>query len=644
MADRHKSGIDYGEDTDKTYFSGSDASVGFGVPADYAGGEGPPDKVIERHNEQAKRIKKFVPRIYSSALERLRGVERTTLTREAEKYLETYNNLKEKIAVADQLLEDVQDAVNDAQDTITQVERNFSKDEYENEEELYSDLREFTDSPDLRSLEKDLRNKLYIDEPLQNTFGFFDTLGMISVKDGDWPGKFEYAYDNFDPLDDTKEVQGAVDRLRGQFVIYEDELSRLQRDMHSRLIELERTGEIDSSKSFNRLLDVAQSEEETRAANDSDTVPKIVPNYRVALDSSPRVCGNCRFFQGTEGVNGHCRAFDFTAKAHYVCDAWQAQQLTAYHTVVRNEGDDEDTSKQGDVEYSSPMLEGDHVDKDEGKVEGHYIEHTANEGGDLQIAHTVDYSEPSTPDENAALRAAGRSYIPGDKVYSNALRTLAIVDDVAQIDGVQVYGLKLVDNRGGVWGAGYSYARDLEPRSNEAVKNDPSVKAYEDEFYEDIRDDGESINLDQIITATRKVYKMTSQAVRQHEDFVSNPVSNKDTLNPIRDALLALNQSPMMKNVKTGPRRKYYRALQHALSSIGAARQILWESYRAINETGRTDGAPATQSMIRKAAYRAQKDAYSRLVNANDHLKDALSLPSATHGYDAPGFEEDFNE
>jgi hypothetical protein len=78
-----------------------------------------------------------------------------------------------------------------------------------------------------------------------------------------------------------------------------------------------------------------QSAVNQTASKTIDAVPDNVSNYRVAMDVSPRVCGNCRFFEGADGVTGNCKIYSFSAKANHLCDAWQAVNLTPTHTPVR---------------------------------------------------------------------------------------------------------------------------------------------------------------------------------------------------------------------------------------------------------------------------------------------------------------------
>jgi hypothetical protein len=69
---------------------------------------------------------------------------------------------------------------------------------------------------------------------------------------------------------------------------------------------------------FNRLKKALLR---SKAAAQSDA-----PNYRPAEEAG-KACGTCINFTPTpEGDLGHCKAYDFTCKASYVCDAWAPKQ------------------------------------------------------------------------------------------------------------------------------------------------------------------------------------------------------------------------------------------------------------------------------------------------------------------------------
>ncbi len=106
-------------------------------------------------------------------------------------------------------------------------------------------------------------------------------------------------------------------------------------------------------------------------------------------------------------------------------------------------------------------------------------------------------------------------------------------------------------------------------------------------------------------------------------------------VNDIKAALA----SDIFQNVTTGPKRKYFRAVQNAMVSVGAARQVLFDSYKTINYLKARPASPQVKAQMYEAAVTAQKQAYDRIQDALKMVQDSLTMPSATHGYEAPGID-----
>lgn len=376
-----------------------------------------------------------------------------------------------------------------------------------------------------------------------------------------------------------------------------------------------------TTKKNYRLLDTMNDKPLNKSIDTG--IPDNVPNYHLAIDSSPRVCGNCRFFQGETGVNGNCKAFDFTAKANYLCDAWQSQNLLPIHTPVRANIDGYSTyTGKADMIYVDGKPK-----ESPGMIQGDFM--TTVPLADVE--YQVEY--PNTPmsvigdrypieGDNAALRANDHEFIPGDIVFSKSFNAIAQVNAVSYVDKVKVYGLKLIGRNGVAYGSGYSYGSDLIPRSSKATKRNP---------YKSVTDDVK--DMEEVV---RNVYRALRTIVTDHEDVTKNPLSNQDVLTPLRSQLVEVMETPLFVNSTTGPKRKYYRAVQAAVHAVGAARQILFEGYKTINVINRStkDGAE-----IRSIMLKCQNDAMERVKYALSEVEDSLTLPSATHNTDAPGIE-----
>lgn len=375
-----------------------------------------------------------------------------------------------------------------------------------------------------------------------------------------------------------------------------------------------------------RLLDEAYQEKTVKVEG---AIPSNVPNYRLAIDASPRLCGNCRFFNGSDDPNyGFCTAFEFNAKPNYLCDAWQSQNLTAIHTAVRSTT--KNNSQEGDYPLHSktPIIpvHGEPHGKN-GVVEGivHPIIALQDKPFDLQVAE--DYNAPQEPEQNAVMRGSAKDFLPGDVVFSKSLNSLAIVNSAVLYEGAKMYGLKLIDGRGVSRGSGFSYANDLQLRGKSAVKTEgrrSTTKMLDDD-------------LNNMIETVRSVYKAVKSVVDEHQDLRMSPLSNKDVISPLLSDVVKVMTTPEFTNITTGPGRKYYRAVQNAMVSLGAARQVLFEGYKVINFLKRNE--TSTKGSIPEVMMKAQADCYARVKEALGHLEDALLLPSATHSTDAPGID-----
>lgn len=393
-----------------------------------------------------------------------------------------------------------------------------------------------------------------------------------------------------------------------------------------------------AAKQTYRLLEEVNQENEPIKVGDG-LVPDNVPNYRLAIDSSPRVCGNCRFRQDTSDPNMiQCKAYDFMAKPNYVCDAWQAQNLTSVHTMVRSLGAKDAADFEPDLPGGtlSPMIIMDgHPREQQGVVQGQRLED--QQGYTYTAEVSVPFSVPQPPAVNVALanndptRAASKNFLPGDTVYSSVLQTLAVVKDIITLDGLKLYGLKLIDAAGVAHGSSFSYGTDLTPRSGAATKNKQPARSQS-------RVKSADPDLDEIVQVTRSVYQALKDICEAHADPITVPLSNKEVLTPLREDMLKTLESPVFEGVTTGPKRKYWRAIQAALVSVGAGRQVLFEGYKTINAINREDD-PSTKAKIRSVMVRAQTDAMERMKAALKFVEDSLTLPSATHDMEAPGLE-----
>lgn len=401
-----------------------------------------------------------------------------------------------------------------------------------------------------------------------------------------------------------------------------------------------------------------------------------IPNYHLAIDVSPRVCGSCRFFQNIDGKTGNCSVFDFVARANYVCDAWQAITLTASHTPVRSV----DGVK---AEIQNTPLVSEVIP---GKVQGQTVVLVPSGEVPQDVTVSGTYTEGST--SSTALVSTpitvetivSRGILPGDKVYSESLRSMGVVTSTVKIDGVEglVCSIRLIDGNGVEFGTAQVAEADLTRKTEKALKKEgepkKKVKSEEDmsvsqpvnevvipveegvqvQEIPTSKTDIEEMRKDEVAKMVARVRAIRSEVNSVIEQFAlieGNPsattkwISNKEHINPLIKMLNDELNSPLFEGVKTGQKRKYYRAMQNCEYAVGAAKQVLFSSYKEINdlnEKSSTDASKASfyKSEKRKSALNGQRACYERLKTALAYLDDSLLLPSATHNEDAPGLSE----
>lgn len=612
----------------KNYNIGSDAASGFGTVEDWSTNDNQTvDPVIEEHNNNAQeqaQTKRYVPELYARY-----------------KLLPSNNNIRGRAEKLEQRLEEIRLS---NQNAINRVETSKSI-----ASKLFAQVTKLFDAV-VKSNDGQLAN--------ETLASISSTLNNNNATTSDYSGNLQRAMTivknwSVDGSDVTKQeamllLDNTMKDLEKAKTIgsksYNENYENVKREYETTMKELDRTkGEIEqaiinqknksSAKSIRLLDNMIEQHDELKGL-----VPDNVPNYRLAIEASPRVCGNCRFFKGNEGADGHCSVFDFTAKSNYVCDAWQAEQVTSVHTAVRSDRTDGLYGQYDNeqIEYRpehrparSPMLYNNRKPKlIPGQVQGQSIESDewAYRYNDLR------YNEDPDP---YTLRNAREDFVPGDYVYSTSLRSFGVVQS---INDQGVVSLKLM-KEGQSWGTGLALTSDLQHRSKTATKNDSTITsgASSTTVYKSIK---ASAEVEELVEETRKIYSAIRTVVEQHKNVLENPLSNKDVLTPLREDVMHILSNDMFKGIRSGPKRKYYRAIQTALSSIGAARQTLFECYKAINYIMANDNGDETKATIRKIMIKGQSDAYERVAHALKIVEDALVLPSATHEETAPGIDE----
>lgn len=651
-------------ETEKTIYGGMDTGggVGFGIPSDYTGGvqDADPDPVIEEYNDLAEKKlgslilppkRKTMPVLvdaYEALPEdnpiRSRAVDfekRFTVAHNA--YEDASNKLDEQRKAALRLRDVANGIAGDARSKQEGWEKSATEDGAQAiSDEFDKALASWRAQVESILTDYDNLKLWHVSPKFSEGFASLVSFNVKAENPFGQDRKYDTALNAFDEavgeLHEVSESGGGTilaefKEAEKTYAEYTEGLRQMTDDI-KKAAKLHRNGGASKAQTL-RLLDEINQKDVQRSGSSTITVPENVPNYRLALDTSPRVCGSCRFFEWIEGTDkGQCHAFDFEAKAKYTCDAWQAEALTSVHTAVRDEGRRSMMrQKDADTNWKEPLYSSAVNDKDgepkeiQGKVPGRQQTEIGVEDAQLEIVEDINYSTPDEPAENAALRAAENNFLPGDVVYSRALRTMAVVQGSVDIAGNTVYSLKLVDNRGGAWGSGISYGDDLQPRSKTATKTRRRRRA-------------KSSDIADMVDVTRSVYKALKNVVEAHEDLVALPLSNKDVLTPLQEDMLEVMEDPMFDNITTGPKRKYFRALQTATHAIGAARQVLFEGYKTINVIRRQNSSAKAQ--MRDVMMKAQESAYDRVKQALKQVEDALTMPSATHEEPAPGVEKIF--
>ena len=663
-------------DTKKDIIGGMDTGggVGFGIPADWGGGvqEADPDPVLDQHNDKAKTA--FNPVLLSPKVDdsyrilatRYVALPTTSSVRKrAEEFEKRYASVGTRYAQAEQnLLKQQATALalrSIARQMATHAHAKMGEWSSKVEDGKLPDdaiadykgtLRTWQDSVVATLEEHEIKMLHQVSKSLTKGFDILSSIDIASENPFSGEFKFDkvaHAFDSAVGELDSVATSGGGEILaehKSSKQAYDSETEELER-MKKELSQAVAKTTQGAAKYDSRVLNEIEGHDEIKADyGDEVGIPNRVPNYRLALETSPRVCGSCRFFEWDgESERGDCHAFQFMAKANYTCDAWQGMSLTSTHTTVRNEGDKMYSRKKnvgdGYLEpvHTSPVIEKDGTPKESvGRVSGERIRYSERgehgEGVEGYIIEDGNYSIPREPDENYALRAQAQDFLPNDVVYSKFARSLAVVTGSATMGGLKVYSLKLIDSNGVAGGTAFSYGDDLQPRGKSAMKTRRNRRARK------------SADIQDMVESIRSVYRALQDVVEHHSDVVKAPLSNQDVLTPLQQDMQKMLQDPMFNNVTTGPKRKYYRALQDATYSIGAARQVLFEGFKTINKVKRRMGGASTKGEIdnakrtmRDVMMDSQGKAYDRVKNALKKIEDSLTIASATHGHPAPGFK-----
>jgi len=627
------------EETGKTYYSGSDGSVGFGAPADYSGGgvqEGETDKVIDEHNEKAKvrfvrryQLTKNLSRkdcvgdIYEGLMKKLDG---TKLAEHAEAALGQFEDVRTAWTGAQAKLLKQQKAAIEMLELMKKYAEGGQVNLYDIQPGQYKETYQKVEEATQKIIDTYEINGWDLGE---NFTGFIDSLSKaaMAVEQDSNVNAEQYMSETRDRLYVAMQDLQTVSESGGYAIL--DELQQSEHAYNDKAKELNNIQEQMSSAWLKESTTAKSESQYMRVLDDTDPTKQEssrVPGYRLAVDSSPRVCGNCRFFKGKADVVGECVAFNSSAKANYVCDAWQGKELTDVHTMMR----DEDTKKDADSDWVEPVFASDTINKDGtpkeilGKVPGQRITVEPVAIAESYVREADTFSIPEAPADNAAMRAANGEFLPNDLVYSKALSSLAIVSDSVMVGSTKLYGVNLIHPNGTVYGTGFSNGKDFILRSSKAAKVS-GTKSIKD------------LDTAGVIEQTRNVYRALEAVMSDHQNWVENPLGNKEVLIPLQKQIKAVLEMEEFQNVKTGPKRKYYRALQSAVVSIGAAKLILFESFKAINLLRNAEKSAANSQRIKEVVVSAQTRAYANVDYAFNQVKDSLILPSATHGDEAPG-------
>lgn len=636
-----KTNIDENVSTDKTIYSGSDASVGLAVPADHSGGElSSPDPVIEKHNDLvSRRLKGFFraennsPSINYEVLPVDSPVRKRAELAE-ENFAPVYRDfVRARLAFTMQksAASRLESIANDLANELSGKSdkwRNISGDN--KTAHLVTSPLESMLSVYVDRISSSLQEYGFVPEQVSPTLNnaFFALASLDTEHENpfqtlEFDAALQLVYDAIEELGVVK--RGGGGDILSNYQSANTEVVEYTKRLNEMAHDVEKSAGIKSEGGV-VLADEQQMHDELKRTTVNNGIfthethsNQRTPNYRIAFETSPRVCGSCRFFEwsGEDNV-GHCYAFDFDAKANYTCDAWQSESITSVHTPVRNET----PSK---MRYNKNVTT-DHINYGHsvpGAVVGQNI--TTEELDDIDVYQIEDiqYGDVRDEHENAVYRASRQKFLPGDYVYSKSLRSYGVIQSVGQVHGKDVYGLNLIGHNGTLSGTAATYSSDLIPKSKSATKHEKSrrVKSNED--------------VQEFVVVTRDVNNALETILDTHHDLQSNPLSNKDVLQPLYEQIASIMDRPMFGGITVGPKRKYYRALQSAFVAIGAARQILFAAYREIKQL--KDNGHTNKEVWRDIMFTAQQKAYNRLVTAQNHVFTALTLPSATHGHRAPG-------
>lgn len=609
----------------KLISTGAGASGGFGVPADYGGKPGKPDDVINVHNQHSA---KFIQRLY----DRYKDLPSSNpIRQQAEALLKQKDSIDDRTKQIREVTISFLEYLEKFEDNLYALSK-LTIDTQEPVSELFGSIDETYDA-----FESDMQSQgIEIDRstsPFSEFSAAIDHLSMVNPRSNGRELVSDPYYDeckaSFDSALSMYRQMVKKDIWANQLEVdINNRLNDMQAQIHSEIIRLK--GEDKTKNTSGRLLETLIDTPDTKAESLEGNVPETVPNYHLAIEASPRVCGNCRFFQGSEGVKGLCTIYEFQARSNYLCDAWQSRDVTPFHTPVRAQLEEGQVDMSQKSELQSPMI---HMtptyQETPGRVPGQHIVLTevneVLESTQEDINYTNDDLHEDVPEFSAPNQLLDGEYLPGDVVYSKSLNSLAVIDSKQHIEGQTVYGLKLMGHNSGT---ALSYFEDLSPRSKQATKAD-SLLDYDEE-------DAMAEDLDSAIEVTRDCYRSLKQVVDTHSDTVSQPMRIDTVLSPLKAQLKEVLAGNTFAGVKTGPKRKYWRAIQDAYASVSAARQVLFEGYKEVSFL-KSSGASNENRM--RVWQKAQQDSYERVVRAHDFVKSALTIASVTHGTEAPGVE-----
>lgn len=568
-----------------TYTAGSDGSVGFAVPADWNPSDATAmDEVLATHNERVEEYRSLLQMLPES---NVKGISNQVFSR--------YKALRSQVESAIEAVAEEQTLIDETVRTIESlhsvISRSLPNLESKNLDEAKSDYEKLLKVA-FRGIDENVKK-------LSSTGSIDD----LSVQTNNGLGALEDAQDAKTMDEFTQKIEtGLTDIVNGVGEIASLEPEPIDGELSSKYLRM--YNELERQMKSMRMMSAKSADE--RYAN-KNLEPDAIPNYRLAMDESPRVCGSCRFFKSSGSEGGTCTAFgNEEVDSNYVCDAWQAQELTDVHTVVRAIN----------ALIKSGVIHVNYGTETEGVVPASEIMDVPNDDSYFTAEVDIIYQDDT---DSTGLRAAIGQYLPTDRVYSYALRSVGDVIDVVEQNSVRYYVLKLLNSDGQYAGTAVAPENDLSPKSKSAVKHRRNArKSLDDE-------------LNEMIEEVRSIYKALDGICSHHKNFTQNPLTNKGVLTPVRETMLNTLEKPVFKGVTTGRKRKYYRALQDALWSIGAARQVLFSGVRTIQSSENL-----SDNYKRAIMKESQSDAYDRVAKARDLLYKSLTNPSATHGDKPP--------